>query len=236
VPTPRTRLTLGGLLGLATLALGAGPAAAHVSPDKGEVPAGGFTAVTFSVGHGCDGSPTRELAIQVPEAILNVTPQVHPGWDVAVETAVLAEPAAGPHGEEITERDAVVTYTALAGNELPEGFRDTFTLGFQAPDTPGETLYFNTIQSCVEGETAWIEEDPDAEAPAPRVLVAEAEAGGHGGSDADDDAATEVATETVASTTDDSSSSDALAVGGLVLGALGLATGGAALAKSRETA
>jgi uncharacterized protein YcnI len=214
VSSPGARTLVSGLLGLGAVVLAAGPAGAHVSPDKREVPAGGFTSVTLSVGHGCDGSPTTELAIQVPESVLDVTPQVHPGWDVAVEIEVLPEPVAGPHGEEITERDAVVTYTAQVGNELLEGFRDTFTLGFQAPDTPGETLYFNTIQTCVEGETAWIEEDPEAEAPAPQLLVAEA----------------------LAATTDDGSSSDGLATGGLVLGALGLATGGAALAKSRKTA
>ena len=31
-------------------------------------------------------------------------------------------------------------------------------IGFQAPETAGETLYFKTIQTCIEGETAWIEE------------------------------------------------------------------------------
>lgn len=218
MPTRPTRLAAGGLLGLGALALTAGPAGAHVSPTEDEVPADAFTSVTLTVGHGCDGSPTTALAIQVPEPILNVTPQVHPGWDVAVETEALPEPAEGAHGGEVTERDAVVTYTAQAGHELLDGFRDSFTLGFQAPDSPGETLRFATIQTCTVGETAWIDEDPEAEAPAPAVLVGAAEEDGHG---SDEDG-------------EDDRSSDQLAIGGLGLGALGLATGGAALAKSRR--
>ena len=60
----------------------------------------------------------------------------------------------------------------------------TFTLGFQAPDTPGEYLFFKTIQTCAVGETAWIEEytgeGEEPEHPAPAVLVTEAGEDGHG--------------------------------------------------------
>lgn len=224
-------LRLAAAAGIAALGvLAAAPAAAHVSADKSEVPAGGFTAVTLTVPHGCDTAATNELEIQIPASILNVTPEMVPGWDVAVEKTALAEPVEGPHGEQFTERESVVRYSARAGNELPHDLRLSFTIGFQAPDTPGEYLFFKTIQRCTQGETAWIEEytgdgeEPDT--PAPVVRVAEA-SGGHGASDDDHDAAAE--------SDNDGDAATPIAIGGLVTGVLGLAAGGLALARTRST-
>lgn len=213
------------------LAVLAAPASAHVSPDKKEVPAGGFTAVALTVGHGCEDSPTREVVIQVPDGINNVTPAVIPGWDIAVATEALPEPIEGSHGEEITERESEVTFSARPGSELADGFRQSFTLGFQAPDTPGEHLFFKTIQTCVEGETAWIEEftgdGEEPEHPSPAVLVTPAE------EPAD---AEPVATEEIAASSDAESDGDGsatgLAVAGLVAGLLGLGAGSAALVRA----
>jgi uncharacterized protein YcnI len=238
---PSTTRALG-LLATATIAgvVTAGPAAAHVSPDKGEVVAGEFTAVTLTVGHGCDASPTTRVEIQVPESILNVTPEIEPGWAVEVTTEALPEPVAGPHGEEVTERDALVTYTADAGGELPDGFRTGFTLGFQAPDTPGEALLFKTIQTCAEGETAWIEEivegEEEPEHPSPVVRVVEAAEAAAQPEDEDVEAASAAAASAAADEQgdDDDGAATGLAVAGLVAGLLGLALGGSAFARSRR--
>jgi uncharacterized protein YcnI len=246
-------LALGVGSGLGALVLGAGPAAAHVSPDKSEVPAGGFTAVTLTVGHGCEESPTTQVVVQVPEGINNVTPGILPGWTIEVATEPLPEPIAGSHGEQITERESTVTFTAQPGNELPDGFRLGFTLGFQAPDTPDEYLFFKTIQVCAEGQTEWIEEytgeGEEPEHPSPVVQVVAAEGGGHGGGTDEEETETTETTDTTEATEDDDVSEVAaaatpegddgdddggngLAIAGLVAGLLGLATGGAALARS----
>jgi uncharacterized protein YcnI len=251
--TTRRATAIGLGVGLGILLASGSPASAHVSADKSEVPAGGFTAVTLTVPHGCEASPTTSIEIEVPELILNVTPSIVAGWDVEVSTEPLDEPVEGSHGEQVTERESVVTYTAQAGNELPDGFRQSFTLGFQAPDAEGEYLFFKTIQNCVEGQTAWIEEytgeGEEPEAPAPVVQVVAAEGDGHGGGSDDeaDDETTET-TETdgasegesaagdTGSTSDDDGSSNGLAVAGLVAGLGGLALGGAAFARSGKTA
>lgn len=250
----RTRALVAAGGAAAIVGLAAGPAAAHVSPDKREVPAGAFTDVSLTVGHGCGTSPTTRMEIQIPESIANVTPAVVPGWDVEVTTEPLDEPIEGSHGEQITEREAVVTYTAQPGNELPDGFRLSFTIGFQAPDTPGETLFFKTVQVCAEGETAWIEEwtgeGEEPENPAPAVLVTEGTGGGHGGGDtgdADGEAADgtgttgaeagdegEQAAQPASSEDGDDGGSDGLAIAGLVAGVLGLLAGGAALLRGRR--
>jgi uncharacterized protein YcnI len=241
--TTRTeRAAVGAVAAAFAVVLAAGSAAAHISPDKSEVPAGGFTSLTFTVPHGCEESPTTTLAFQVPEGILNAAPQVHPGWDIEVEQEALAEPVEGSHGEEITERPGVITFTAQEGNALSPHFRDTFTIGFQAPDAAGETLFWPIIQTCEEGETAWIEEwdgeGEEPEHPAPSVAVVAASGDGHGASDGGDDddgEVTPVDTEAAASVSDDDGGSDGLAIAALVVGALGVVVGGLALTRTRSS-
>ena len=226
------------------LALMAPPVGAHISPDKDEVPAGSYNQVTLTVPHGCEDSPTKQLAIEVPEALDSVTPEVHPGWKIAVANEALTTPVTDPEGAEVTERMKTVTYTANAGNELPPHYRDDFTLGFKTPDAEGDYLFFKIVQTCAEGETAWIEEytgdGEEPEHPAPAVLIGPAGADEHGGAAEEADPAAEpVAAEEAASTSDDDSDdggSDGLAIAALVVGAAGLLAGGAALVRGRKPA
>lgn len=228
-----------GLVALTTLAT---PAAAHVGPDKDEVPADSFDSVTLSVGHGCEESPTTELRIQIPEGLTNVLPEVHPGWELQLTEEELDEPIDTGEGEPITERVSEITYSAEEGNALPSHFRDSFTIAFRTPDTPGEYLFFKTIQACQEGENAWTEEytgeGEEPEMPAPALLITDAESGGHDGGDDDttDDTDEETAsagTEQAAAASD-SSDGTGLAVAGIVIGALGLAAGATALVLARK--
>lgn len=220
-------------LGIAAgaLALLAAPAGAHISPDKDEVAAGSYNQVTLTVPHGCEESPTKQIAIEVPESLNSVTPEVHPGWDIAVENEDLATPVDDGEGGEITERMKTVTYTATAGNELPAHYRTDFTLGFKTPETEGEYLFFKVVQTCTEGEIPWIEEytgeGEEPEHPSPALLIGPAE---------EEPEAEAVATEEASSSSDDSDDggSDGLAIAGIVLGAAGLATGGFALTRSRK--
>ena len=57
----------------------AAPASAHVTITPSDTAAGAYTVLTVSVGHGCEGSPTTALDIQIPEQILSVTPTLLPG-------------------------------------------------------------------------------------------------------------------------------------------------------------
>ena len=188
--TPRSLLAGAGLVA-ASVGLLATPAGAHVSIPEAEQTAGAYTVLTFGIPHGCDGSPTTEVAISIPDSILNVTPTRNPYYDVSITTEALDEPVEGAHGEVYTERESVVTYTSK--DPLADGFRDAVQLSLQIPeDAAGETLYFPTVQTCEEGEIGWIEipedgEDPHSlESPSPFVTVVAAE-DGHGGHDHDED-------------------------------------------------
>lgn len=227
------RLTLAGLGAGALFALAAPLAAqAHVSVTPGEAAAGSITVVTFSVGHGCDGSPTTAIAVDIPEGILSVTPTVKAGYTVEKVMEDLPEATEGAHGETLTERVGQVVYTA--STPLADGYRDTFDIQVLLPeDAAGETLRFPVLQTCAEGATNWNEETPadgtEPEHPAPVVVVGEAsdDAHDHGGADdaadhdgdAHDDAHAEEAASTDATT---DTLARVLGVGGLVVGVIGV--------------
>lgn len=247
LPTP-VRIAGAGAAALGIVALSAGAASAHVTVTPSTTAAGAYTVLTFSVGHGCEGSPTTKIAIQMPEAIPAVTPTLNQGWDVRKVSEKLAEPIEDAHGNKLTERISQVVYTAKT--PLADGFRDTFELSVQLPETEGETVTFPVVQTCQQGQTGWIEtpaegQDPEElESPAPAFTITSASGEGHHG-DAADEESTEP-TESMESTESDGaeaadaegddSEGNGLAVGGLVAGIGGLALGGLALARSGKKA
>src|SRR5918997_1244424 len=100
-------------LALGAVVLGlAAPAGAHVTITASTTAAGAFTVLTVSVPHGCDGSATTEVTVQIPEGINAVTPTRNALWEVEKQTEQLDPPVTDAHGNEISERVATVTYTA----------------------------------------------------------------------------------------------------------------------------
>lgn len=219
----RTRtLTVAGLAAGALLAIGAPLAAsAHVTVTPSDTAAGAYTLLTFSTSHGCEGSPTTKMTIDIPESIISVSPTVNPNWTIEKIST----------GEGDAARVSQVVYTAIT--PLEDGFRDTFVLSAKLPDdAAGETLEFPVLQSCAVGETSWSETsvagEDEPESPAPFIVLTEAAADGdgHGGHAAagTDDVAVESGEETAVSP--EAPSSDVVArilgVGGLIVGAIGV--------------
>ncbi|TFD84538.1 DUF1775 domain-containing protein [Cryobacterium lactosi] len=206
------------LLGAGLLALSAPLAAsAHVDVEPSSTAAGSYSLLTFSVGHGCDGSSTTGITIDIPDTITSVSPTVNPGWDVTPLT------------------DGQVSYAAQT--PLADGLRTTFVLSLQIPADAavGDTLAFPVLQSCEVGETDWAEPVVEGEAepahPAPSLTVTEASAeSGH-----DHGAAEEVDADAAMATTP-AATDDILArllgIGGLIVGAVGLVVAVAARRKN----
>ena len=176
--TTRRLLIGGGALVAATALVLASvlPASAHVTIAEDTVDAGAYEILTVSLGHGCDGSATTEVAIQIPEGINAVTPTREAQYTVEKVMEELDTPITDSHGSELTERVAQVVYTATT--PLPDGQRDAFELSVRIPeDAADSTLYFPTVQTCEQGETAWVQipeegqDGDDLEAPAPSVDV-----------------------------------------------------------------
>jgi uncharacterized protein YcnI len=216
-------------------------ASAHVGVTPDATAAGSYTVLTFSVPHGCDGSATTTIAIDIPEEIASVTPTVNPNWNVSKVMAPLATPTTSAHGEAATERVGQVVYTAKTA--LADGYRDTFALSLQLPaDAAGTTLDFPVLQTCETGSTNWNEipaegaDEDSVEHPAPAVTVTEEVA-----TEADGDPASAVGTtssDASGSTAIASSGDDVLArvlgVGGLVVGAVGVVIAVVATRRARS--
>ncbi len=126
-----------------------GAAAAHIVLAEPSAPAGSYHAAFFRVSHGCDGSATVALRVELPAAIAIAKPQPKPGWTLAVEHAPLTTPVMA-EGKPVRKRVSAVTWTGrLADDQF-----DQFGVMLKLPAAAGP-LYFPTIQRCERGETRW---------------------------------------------------------------------------------
>ena len=224
-----TRLALGGALGLGPTMLVAGAASAHVTVTPSTTASGAYSVLTFSNGHGCDGSPTTRISISIPDGIFAVTPTRHADYTIEKVMEALDEPVDDGHGGEYTERGAAVVYTATT--PLPDGYRDAFELQLKLPEgEAGDQLAFPTIQTCETGATAWIDEsvegEPEPDAPAPAFTLTAAADDGHGGGSTTD------STPAAADASESGSGTGPVGWIALALGAGGLLLGGAAFVRS----
>lgn len=223
------RLAAGGAVTLgfaAVIVLGSATAAsAHVSATATSTAANSYTTATFSVPHGCDGSPTTKIQFQVPESVIEVTPTVNPNWTIRKTTEPYTSPTASSEEEHEAAAERVTSVTYTAKTPLPADERDTFALSFSLPDgKAGDLVEFPAIQTCENGSVEWNQEQHAGEAepehPAPSITLTAAEA-------TDDDGDPIAATPTAeAAGTTASSDPDLvgrfLGLGGLVLGAVAL--------------
>lgn len=238
----RSTLVIGATTAL--MGLGLAAASAHVSATPSDTAANSYSLLTFSVPHGCDGSPTTKVAITLPTELNDATPTVNPNWTISKTVEKLPAPVKQANGSSITERTSQITYTAKT--PLDPHQRDALVLSLQVPDAVGKTLYFPTLQTCEKGQTDWKEipaagqSEDDLNAPAPSMAVTAAQAEPASG------VSTSSATGEGNSTTGEGSSatsagndddaSQAPGWIGLGAGLAGLVLGGLALARTRTAA
>jgi uncharacterized protein YcnI len=128
-------------------------ALAHIDPDPKQAPAGSTQSVGFTVEHGCDGSPTVQLDMRLPEGVTDAAPDEISGWDGSIE-------------------DDVITFV---GGPLADDVEGTFSVTMTLPSTPGTTIFFPFVQRCEVGEIRWIglpdSSGDEPEEPAPAMLL-----------------------------------------------------------------
>jgi uncharacterized protein YcnI len=133
----------------------ASAASAHVTLESRQATIGsGFKAV-FAVPHGCAGSATTKIRVQIPEGVIAVKPMPKAGWNVEVIKGKYAAEY-DYHGAKYSEGVKEVVWS---GGKLPDDYYDefvisTFLTGALKPDT---MLYFPTVQECEQGVSRWIE-------------------------------------------------------------------------------
>jgi uncharacterized protein YcnI len=200
-------------------------AQAHVTVQPDEAAAGSFTVLDVRVPNETEDANTTKVDVRFPPGFAAASYQPVPGWSVRVIKHKLAQPVQTDDGP-ITEgvHEIVWTGNGKQGKIAPGEFQD-FPLSVQVPGKEGDILTFKALQTYGNGKVVrWIG-GPGAEEPAPQVLVTAAEAKG-----------SHPATETdVAGDSDGDGDGKGLGIAALLVGALGLLAGGAALIRSRRT-
>lgn len=138
------------------LCMGALPAFSHISLGANSAPAGSAYKAVFQVGHGCDGSATTGITVQLPAGFQGVKPYPKAGWTLAVKKAKLAQPY-DSHGKAVTEDVSVVSWTAASQEAaLQDAYFDEFMLRGTLPQAAGP-LWFKVLQTCENGSNDWSE-------------------------------------------------------------------------------
>lgn len=171
------------MLAATAVGLAASPALAHVSLEKGEAAVGSTYKAVLRVPHGCEGTPTNVVRVQVPEGVIAVKPMPKAGWTL--------EKVKGDYAKSYdyygTPTSTGVKEIVWSGGNLGDDEYDEFVLrGYLTPDlNAGEMLYFPVVQECAEGKVErWIEipaagqTSDDLELPAPGIKLLE-KASGH---------------------------------------------------------
>jgi len=158
----------------------AGAAQAHITLETAQAPAGSYYKAVFRVGHGCDGSPVRQLVVEIPPGVRGAKPMVKPGWRIDIQRARLDTPY-DSHGHTVTED---VSQVRFSGGPLPDAYYDEFALMAQLPEQPGP-IYWKVAQLCEKGRVDWVEIPAagqslhDLKAPAALLDVVPNEHAGH---------------------------------------------------------
>lgn len=140
------------LASMTVVLVGGGIAAAHIDPDPIAMEAGTTGTVSFKIEHGCDGSPTNDMKFQIPAGVTGVSAVAKDGWTATVTGDTLE----------------------FKGGSIAADQEDHFDITFTAPTQAGD-IRFPIIQTCDQGELAWIEVPAEGAAepehPAPTVKI-----------------------------------------------------------------
>lgn len=235
VTTSALAVTTAGLM-----ALGLGPASAHVNVSPASTTAGGYTQLNFSVPSESDTALTEKIEVQLPtdSPFTSVRAKPVEGWTAEVVRGELPEPVE-IDGATVTEGVLSVIWTADSEeDQLTADEYQIFSLSVGRLPEEGTTVTLPAIQTYSDGSvSSWDEvaeegaEEPESPAPS-FVTTAETEEGGHHSTEAADEA--EAADAEQASATESTTNQPVLWVA-LAAGLLGLVAGVLALVRTRST-
>lgn len=134
--------------------MGATATFAHVGLETRSAPAGSAYKAVFQVGHGCQGSATTGISVQIPAGFQGARPYPKAGWTLTTQVGKLAKPY-DSHGKQVTEDVTVVSWTAASKEAaLQDAHFDEFMLRGKLPDNAGP-LWFKVLQTCESGKADW---------------------------------------------------------------------------------
>src|ERR1700761_2559866 len=98
----------------------AAPVSAHVTLQGREAAVGASYKAVFVVPHGCAGSATTKLRVQIPDGVIDAKPMPKAGWTLETIKGKYAN-AVDFHGGKLTEGVKEVVWS---GGKLPDAFYD----------------------------------------------------------------------------------------------------------------
>jgi uncharacterized protein YcnI len=158
---------------IAASVLAVSPASAHVTLESRQAAIGTAYKAVFVVPHGCSGSATVKLRVQIPDGVIATAARPVTGWSVETIKGKFAE-AYDYQGTKLSEGIKEVDWS---GGKLPDKTRETFVIETYLTDAlkPNTTLYFPVVQECEQGVSRWIEIPADGARegkwPAPGVKL-----------------------------------------------------------------
>ena len=164
------------MLAVATLFTGA--ASAHVTLENRQAAVGkSYYKAVFAVPHGCAGSATTKIRVQIPEGAIAIKPMPKPGWGLETIKGKYATEYE-LHGSKLSEGVKEVVWSG--GKLLDDNYDEFIMATFLAPNLkPNSTLYFPVVQECEQGVSRWIEipkdgssgHSHDSKSPAPGLRL-----------------------------------------------------------------
>lgn len=136
--------------------LGTAPAFSHIVLENKSAPAGSTYKAVFQVGHGCAGSSTTGVSVQIPAEFQGAKPYPKAGWTLTTQVGKLAKPYES-YGKQVTEDVTVVSWTAASKDAaVKDSYFDEFQLRGKLPEAAGP-LWFKVLQTCETGSNSWSE-------------------------------------------------------------------------------
>jgi uncharacterized protein len=229
------------LLILAAALIVPASAQAHISLHPNTIPQGSFVTLDVRVPGEVEATHVTKVDMKLPSGFTGVDTSNVPGWNVtAVETKLTTPIKEG--GETIDTEVSQVIWTWVGPlGQVNNGQFINFPLSIAMPEHgAGQALLFPTVETYANGQIVhWIESSLTAEHPAPRVNVTAPggvveEVAGHEAGPAPGQTGTAATAAAPVASTSSSGASKGLGIAALILGALGLIAGLAALAASRR--
>jgi uncharacterized protein YcnI len=215
------------------VALTALPASAHVTVSPASLPKGATGELTFKVPNEEGNATTTQVQLQIPtdHPIAQVLPRDIPGWKATVKITTLATPLKTDDGTFTT----AVSEIDWTGGVIPVGQYQDFQVSVDPLPTDTNQLVFKAVQTYSNGDIVrWIDlsqpGQPAPDHPAPVLTLTAAQSDGSGSASGSGSTPASAATTAAAAAQSTSSGGSDNGTVGIVLGALGLAAGLAALA------
>ena len=141
----------------------------HATVSPKQATQDSYQRLSFGITHGCEGSSTVEVIVEVPESIMGAKPMPKVGWTVETEMRDLSQPYTS-HGKEISKDVRVIRWKG----SLLDSHYDEFVIMTKLWNKAGP-IAIPVTQICIKGRMDW-NQIPDGsnkrlEFPAPVLEV-----------------------------------------------------------------